>query len=137
VRLAGERATRWWLRRHPAIIGLVFHEGVPRQARVNARMRLAEGGLGDRERAELAALVRDGLAAVGEDERADWLGRGTPFTLASDAYLPFRDNVDVAVAHGARCIVEGGGSVRSGEVEQACREHGVTLVWTGLRLFSH
>ncbi|MEU7042042.1 phosphoribosylaminoimidazolecarboxamide formyltransferase [Streptomyces varsoviensis] len=117
VRLAGEKADRWRLRRHPRLTGAAFPDGTPLQERVNTVLRRVE---------EFDA-----------GERAAWLAREAPCTLASDAYFPFRDNVDVAAAHGVRCVVEGGGSRRSDEVEAACREHGIVLVRTGLRLFSH
>jgi phosphoribosylaminoimidazolecarboxamide formyltransferase / IMP cyclohydrolase len=57
--------------------------------------------------------------------------------FVSDGALPFRDNVDHACRHGVAYIAEPGGSIRSGEVEDACRERQVTLIRTGLRLFQH
>ncbi|MBA4860858.1 hypothetical protein H1V43_05580 [Streptomyces sp. PSKA54] len=51
--------------------------------------------------------------------------------------LPFRDNVDHAHRHGVEYIAEPGGSIRSDEVEAACREHRITLARTGFRLFHH
>lgn len=58
-------------------------------------------------------------------------------TLTSDGYIPFRDNIDVAVRFGVQNVVEPGGSQRSPEVVDACASHGITLVHTGLRLFHH
>lgn len=55
----------------------------------------------------------------------------------SDGSLPFRDNVDHAQRHGVTCIAEPGGSIRSDEVAEACRAHGIALARTGLRLFHH
>ena len=57
-------------------------------------------------------------------------------TPSSDGFLPFRDNIDHASRVGVRCVVEPGGSSRSGDVAAACAEHGVVLVRTGLRLSS-
>ena len=57
--------------------------------------------------------------------------------VVSDGMFPFRDNIDEAARHGVAWIAEPGGSIRSDEVAQACREHGITLVHTGLRLFQH
>ncbi len=57
--------------------------------------------------------------------------------LASDAFFPFRDGVDAAAAAGVRAIVQPGGSVRDEEVVGAADEHGVTMVFTGRRLFRH
>jgi phosphoribosylaminoimidazolecarboxamide formyltransferase/IMP cyclohydrolase len=57
--------------------------------------------------------------------------------LASDAFLPFRDNVDAAAARGVRAIVQPGGSLRDSEVIQAADEHGIAMVFTGMRHFRH
>ncbi len=136
VRLAGEKADRWRLRRHPRVAAAELPSGMSIQDRVNCLMRLVEGGLTARESALFAGFQRPAGELDAGEKRA-WLAREVPCTLASDAYLPFRDNVDVAAEHGVRCVVEGGGSRRGDEVEQACREHGITLLRTGLRLFSH
>jgi phosphoribosylaminoimidazolecarboxamide formyltransferase/IMP cyclohydrolase len=57
--------------------------------------------------------------------------------VASDAFFPFRDGLDVVVAAGATCIIQPGGSVRDDEVVQAADEHGVVMVYTGTRHFRH
>ena len=53
------------------------------------------------------------------------------FACASDAFFPFRDNVDVLAAHGVTCIIQPGGSKRDDESVQACNEHGIAMVFTG------
>ena len=58
-------------------------------------------------------------------------------SLVSDGFIPFRDNIDHAQRHGVRYVAEPGGSTRDDEVEAACREYGITLVHTKLRLFHH
>lgn len=57
--------------------------------------------------------------------------------LASDAFFPFRDGVDAAANAGVSAIVQPGGSVRDKEVVAAADEHGLTMVFTGRRLFRH
>ncbi len=57
--------------------------------------------------------------------------------LASDAFFPFRDNIDVAAAAGVTAIVEPGGSIRDDEVIAAADEHGLVMVMTGRRHFRH
>ncbi len=52
------------------------------------------------------------------------------FACASDAFFPFRDNVDVLAAHGVTCIIQPGGSKRDDESIQACNEHGIAMVFT-------
>ena len=59
------------------------------------------------------------------------------FACASDAFLPFRDNVDVLAAHGVTCIIQPGGSKRDAESIEACDEHGIAMVFTHTRHFRH
>jgi phosphoribosylaminoimidazolecarboxamide formyltransferase/IMP cyclohydrolase len=56
---------------------------------------------------------------------------------ASDAFFPFRDGVDVLAEAGVEAIIQPGGSVRDAEVITAANEHGMTMVFTGRRLFRH
>ncbi|HLI19245.1 MAG TPA: bifunctional phosphoribosylaminoimidazolecarboxamide formyltransferase/IMP cyclohydrolase [Rhodanobacteraceae bacterium] len=57
--------------------------------------------------------------------------------LASDAYFPFRDNVDLAADAGARAVIQPGGSIRDQEVIDAADEHDMAMVFTGTRHFRH
>jgi phosphoribosylaminoimidazolecarboxamide formyltransferase / IMP cyclohydrolase len=57
--------------------------------------------------------------------------------LASDAFFPFRDNVDMAAQAGVQAIVQPGGSVRDRDSIEACDEHGLAMVCTGVRHFRH
>lgn len=57
--------------------------------------------------------------------------------VASDAFFPFRDGLDVVVAAGATCVIQPGGSMRDDEVVQAANEHGIAMVYTGVRHFRH
>ena len=57
--------------------------------------------------------------------------------LSSDAFFPFRDSVDAAAEVGIKAIVQPGGSVRDWESIMACNEHGISMVFTGERCFSH
>lgn len=57
--------------------------------------------------------------------------------VASDAFFPFRDGLDVVVAAGATCVIQPGGSVRDDEVVNAANEHGIAMVYTGTRHFRH
>jgi phosphoribosylaminoimidazolecarboxamide formyltransferase/IMP cyclohydrolase len=58
-------------------------------------------------------------------------------SMASDAFFPFRDGIDVAAEYGIRAIVQPGGSKRDEEVIAAANEHGMTMVFTGMRHFRH
>ena len=57
--------------------------------------------------------------------------------MASDAYSPFRDNMDVAAGYGVRAVIQPGGSKRDAEVVAAADEHGMAMVLTGIRHFRH
>ena len=59
------------------------------------------------------------------------------FACASDAFFPFRDNVDVLAEHGVTCIIQPGGSKRDDESTEACNEHGIAMVFAGTRHFRH
>ncbi len=75
------------------------------------------------DRAE-AACERMGISAEG-------------LVAASDAFLPFRDDVDVLAERGITAIIQPGGSIRDEESIQACDEHGIAMVFTGTRHFRH
>jgi phosphoribosylaminoimidazolecarboxamide formyltransferase/IMP cyclohydrolase len=57
--------------------------------------------------------------------------------MASDAFFPFRDNVDVAAGYGIAAVIQPGGSLRDAEVIAAADEHGMAMVFTGMRHFRH
>jgi phosphoribosylaminoimidazolecarboxamide formyltransferase/IMP cyclohydrolase len=57
--------------------------------------------------------------------------------VASDAFFPFRDGLDVVVDAGATCVIQPGGSMRDDEVVAAADERGVAMVYTGIRHFRH
>jgi phosphoribosylaminoimidazolecarboxamide formyltransferase/IMP cyclohydrolase len=57
--------------------------------------------------------------------------------LASDAFFPFRDGIDEAAKHGITAVIQPGGSVRDDEVIAAANEHGLAMVFTGVRHFKH
>jgi phosphoribosylaminoimidazolecarboxamide formyltransferase/IMP cyclohydrolase len=63
--------------------------------------------------------------------------RGRGAVMASDAFFPFRDNIDVAARAGITAVVQPGGSMRDQESIQACDEHGMAMVMTGVRHFRH
>ncbi|MGQ0520428.1 MAG: bifunctional phosphoribosylaminoimidazolecarboxamide formyltransferase/IMP cyclohydrolase [Actinomycetota bacterium] len=93
-------------------------------------------------------LVKDGQAVgigAGQQSRVDAAelaarkaaGRARGGACASDAFYPFRDGVDAAVAAGAAVVIQPGGSLRDDEVIAAADEHGVAMVLTGERHFLH
>lgn len=135
TRLAGEKADFWHLRQHERVLSLPFLPKLSRNAKDNA----------------VESYLRNEL-----DNNQGWKGffmqKPEPFTpkeqslylkgmqgvsLASDAFFPFRDNIDRAQQSGVRYIVQSGGSLRDDEVIEACNGHGIVMVANGIRLFHH
>lgn len=138
TKLAGAKADVWHLSRHPKVLGIGFRPGVRRQERINWRVRYIEGDLTRGEQAEFAQAVADEPPEpLTPAERASWIAALDGVALASDGFLPFRDNVDHAARHGVSYIAQPGGSTRDAAVADACLEHGIAMVHTGLRLFHH
>ncbi len=78
------------------------------------------------------------LACERADEVCERLGKEKGgYACASDAFFPFRDNVDTLAAHGVTAIIQPGGSVRDEESIAACNEHGIAMLFTGTRHFRH
>ena len=138
TKLAGAKADVWHLSRHPKVLGIGFRHGVRRQERINWRVRYIEGDLTPGEQADFAqAVVDEAPEPLTREDREAWIDALDGVALASDGFIPFRDNIDHAARHGVSCIAQPGGSNRDAEVADACREHGIAMVHTGLRLFHH
>ena len=137
TKLAGAKADVWHLGRHPQVLGLRFRPGVKRQHRINWRVRYIEGDLTPAEDEDLRQALATPAPPLANAERNRWRQQLTEVALASDGFIPFRDNVDHARRHGVRYLAQPGGSARDREVEAACREHGIAMVRTGVRLFHH
>jgi phosphoribosylaminoimidazolecarboxamide formyltransferase / IMP cyclohydrolase len=137
TKLAGQKADLWHLGRHPKVLGLRFRKELKKQDRINWRVRYIEGDLVPSERDGLAAALETPAEPLTDGEKRAFLETMSGVSLTSDGFIPFRDNVDHASKHGVRFIAEPGGSSRDAEVEAACGEYGMTLVYTGVRLFHH
>ena len=86
-------------------------------------------GAGQMSRVDAAFMAVHKASGAGHETSGSALG--------SDAFFPFRDGVDQAAEAGVRAIVQPGGSVRDAEVIAAADEHGLAMVFTGVRLFRH
>ena len=70
--------------------------------------------------------------------KADEASLGVPGSvMASDAFFPFRDGIDAAAQAGIAAVIQPGGSMRDNEVIAAADEHGLAMVFTGVRHFRH
>jgi len=137
TKLAGAKADAWHLCRHPKVLGLKFKKGVKRQDRINWRVRYIEGDLVASEERELRESLDEPLVLLTPDERREWQKKLDGVSLVSDGFIPFRDNIDHAARHGVKFIAQPGGSTRDSDIEAACREYGIAMAQTGLRLFHH
>ncbi len=83
---------------------------------------------------QMSRVVSSRIAAMkARDEGIDPTGS----VMASDAFFPFRDGLDAAVEHGIVAVIQPGGSKRDAEVIAAADEHGLAMVFTGMRHFRH
>ena len=137
TKLAGGKADVWHLGRHPKVLGLAFKDGVKRQQRINWRVRFIEGDLTASEEQGLREALDGPLEMLTAEERHAWIDELDGVSLTSDGFIPFRDNIDHAQRHGVRFIAQPGGSMRDDDVNEACREYGIAMVHTNLRLFHH
>jgi len=137
TRLAAEKAELWWLRQHPSVLELEFRKGTGRPGRDNLIDAYLRDDLTVPELAAWSASFDSAPERLSADERRRWLERIPAVSYVSDAFLPFRDNVDRARAAGARYVAQPGGSARDAEIVAACDEHGMLMAFTGLRLFHH
>lgn len=95
-------------------------------ARHGATVGIGAGQMSRVDSARFAALKAEtaGLALHGA-------------VMASDAFFPFADSIETAAAHGIRAVIQPGGSMRDGEVIEACNQHDIAMVFTGRRHFRH
>ena len=138
TRLAGQKADNWYLRQHPKVLGLQFVDNIRRPDRDNAIDIYTSD--------EYEDLLADGVwqntfkvkpEVLTAQERKAWVATQTGVTVGSDAFFPFGDNVERARKSGVSYIVGPGGSIRDDNVIETADKYGITLCFTGMRLFHH
>ena len=138
TRLAGNKADNWYLRQHPKVLGLQFVEGIRRPDRDNAidiyTSDEYEDILADGVWQQTFTVKPEVLTA---EEKKAWIATQTGVTVGSDAFFPFGDNVERARKSGASYIAEPGGSIRDDHVIETANKYGITMCFTGMRLFHH
>jgi phosphoribosylaminoimidazolecarboxamide formyltransferase/IMP cyclohydrolase len=95
-------------------------------ARENRAVGIGAGQMKRVDAAKLAAMIAE---SYGETVKG--------CAMASDAFFPFRDGIDEAAKRGVTCIIQPGGSIRDAEVIAAADEHGMAMIFTGMRHFRH
>ena len=138
TRLAGNKADIWWLRQHPKVMNLPFVEGIRRADRDNTIDIYISDDYDD--------VLREGTwqqffttrpEPLSREEKKEWIARNTGVALGSDAFFPFGDNIERAHKSGVQYIAQAGGSVRDDHVIATCDKYGITMAFTGVRLFHH
>jgi phosphoribosylaminoimidazolecarboxamide formyltransferase/IMP cyclohydrolase len=137
ARLAGSKADLWRLRQHPAVLALPFKEGVKRPDRDNAIDQFLQPDVTDAEKKNWENVFTRIPDQLTDQERCAWLDGLTDVVLGSDAFFPFRDSIDRSARSGVKYVLQPGGSSRDEDVIDACNEYGMTMVFSGLRLFHH
>uniref|UniRef100_A0A0C9PH18 Bifunctional purine biosynthesis protein ATIC n=2 Tax=Fopius arisanus TaxID=64838 RepID=A0A0C9PH18_9HYME len=138
TRLAGDKADNWWLRQHPKVTGMKFRKGVKRAEISNAIDNYVNGSVGkDMDRKQWEAFYEVVPEMLTEDERLQWARKLEGVAIGSDAFFPFRDNVDRARLSGVKYIASPAGSTNDHVVIEACNEHNIILAYTEHRSFHH
>jgi phosphoribosylaminoimidazolecarboxamide formyltransferase / IMP cyclohydrolase len=137
TRLAGSKADRWFLRHHPSVLGLPFKPELGRPERNNAIDLYLEDNLSEAEQTAWLECFTVSPERLTMDEKRAWLAQQKGVSLASDAFFPFRDNIDRASLSAVSYVSQPGGSVRDDVVIAAADEYQMTMAMSGLRLFHH
>ncbi len=138
TRLAGTKADNWFLRQSPMVLDLQFVDGIGRADRDNSiNLYIGEDYmdvLADGAWQKIFKIKPEVFTA--EAKRA-WLDQMSGVALGSDAFFPFGDNIERAHRSGVQYVAQPGGSVRDDNVIEVCDKYGMTMCFTGIRLFHH
>ena len=137
ARLAGSKADLWRLRQHPSVLALSFKEGIKRPDRDNAIDQFLQPDVTEAEKKNWSNVFTHIPKQLTDEERRTWLDGLRDVVLGSDAFFPFRDSIDRAAKSGVKYVLQPGGSNRDEDVIAACDEYGMTMAFSGLRLFHH
>ncbi|XP_054280291.1 bifunctional purine biosynthesis protein ATIC [Macrosteles quadrilineatus] len=138
TRLAGDKADNWWMRQHPQVLKMEFKKGIKRAEMSNAVDNYVLDTVGkDMDEATWKGMFEKVPPPLTKEQRQQWMKELDNVAVASDAFFPFRDNVDRARLSGARYIAAPSGSNNDPDVIKACDQYGIVLAHTNLRLFHH
>uniref|UniRef100_A0A8D3ANT5 Bifunctional purine biosynthesis protein ATIC n=1 Tax=Scophthalmus maximus TaxID=52904 RepID=A0A8D3ANT5_SCOMX len=138
TRLAGDKADNWWLRHHPSVLNMKFRSGVKRAEMANAIDQYVSNTIGEGpDLAVWKSMYDEVPEPLSETDKKNWISSLQAVAVSSDAFFPFRDNIDRAKRSGVEYIAAPAGSAADQIVINACNEQGITLVHTNLRLFHH
>jgi len=138
TRLCCDKGDKWLLQQHPRVLDLKFKDGLMRAEKTNIVDNfLLWDQLAQAEMDFLLGGLDEAPTPLTPQERADWVGSFDGLCLSSDAFLPFRDNVDRASRSNIQYILQAGGSTRDDLVTEAADQYGMVMVHSGKRWFLH
>ncbi|MBD5518005.1 MAG: phosphoribosylaminoimidazolecarboxamide formyltransferase [Lachnospiraceae bacterium] len=138
TRLAGSKADNWFLRQSPQVLGLQFVDGIGRADRDNSiDLYIGEDYMDVLAEGAWQKIFREKPAVFTREEKRAWLDQMSDVALGSDAFFPFGDNIERAYKSGVKYVAQPGGSVRDDNVIETCDKYGMTMCFTGIRLFHH
>jgi len=137
TRLAAGKADIWMLRQHPRVLGMKFKDGLSHSIQDNAVDQYLRDDITDIELAQWRTLFVEVPEKLTAKEKQDFISGFEGIVYSSDAFIPFRDNIDRAACCSAKYVAQAGGSVKDDDVIAAANEHGMVMCFTGLRLFHH
>jgi phosphoribosylaminoimidazolecarboxamide formyltransferase / IMP cyclohydrolase len=137
TRLASSKADTWYLRQHPAVLGLNFRKGLRRPERDNAVDGFLRDDLSPQEEKVWAEAFEQSPQRLSAEEKRSWIGGLSGVAMASDGLIPFRDNVDRAAMSGVSYLAQPGGSLGDDQIADACDQYGIAMAMTGVRSFHH
>jgi phosphoribosylaminoimidazolecarboxamide formyltransferase/IMP cyclohydrolase len=137
TRLAASKADTWFLRQHPDVLDLRFRDGLGRPERDNAIDGFLRDDLSAAEEEVWKAAFEVIPKRLSPVTKMDWLNRAKDVAMGSDAFIPFRDNIDRAAMSGVGYVIQPGGSLRDNDVVDACDQYDMVMVFSGVRLFHH
>lgn len=138
TRLAYDKADKWLLQQHPKTLELTFREGLKKPEKANiVDQFLLWDQLSEAERKQMLTGILKEPTPISEQERTEWVKQFQDICLSSDAYIPFRDNIDRVSRSNVQFVAHAGSSLRDSEVTEAAEHYGMTMFHTGLRLFLH
>ncbi len=137
TRLACNKADKWFLRMHPKILNLKFKKGTSRGEKATTIDLLLEENATPEELRIWQRFLAEEPEPISREERWAWLTQFSGICLASDGFIPFRDNIDRAAKSNVQYIIQPGGSTRDEGIIRAADEYGMVMVFTRLRLFYH
>lgn len=138
TRLAGNKADFWHLRQHDKVLNLPFLTETGRPERDNAiDIYLSDDNKEIFADGNWQKLFKTCPEPFTAEEKADYLSSVSGVSLGSDAFFPFGDNIKRAAKSGVTYIAQPGGSIRDDNVIAECNALGITMCFTGIRLFHH